>query len=261
MRSPKRKKFKQKKESCNMKKSFILLYGVFAYIIALIGQVWFILYLGEWEFMAERISDTQNSSLLLAFFINILLVMIFGLQHTVMARDFFKNWLTKFIPEAAERSTYVLLSGLALMLVAYFWEPIDGHLWQVENETVAMLLTIASLLGWTFSVVATFIINHFELFGLQQVYLNFLEKETPQIDFQERLFYTFVRHPIQLGVLLGIWFTPNMTFGHLLFSTLFTMYILLGLHYEEKDLLAELGETYALYMQRVSKLIPFGKRS
>jgi len=244
-----------------MNKQLILLYGVFTYIIALIGQVWFILYLGEWAFMPEHISDAQSSSLLVALLVNVILVLIFGLQHTVMARDSFKKWLTKFIPQSAERSTYVLLSGLALMLVAYFWQPIDGDLWRVENETLALVLTIGSLLGWTFSVVATFIINHFELFGLQQVYLNFLEKETPEIDFQERLFYTFVRHPIQLGVLVGIWLTPFMTFGHLLFSVLFTIYILIGLHYEEKDLLKELGETYANYMQRVSKLVPFGKRS
>ena len=244
-----------------MSKISVFIYGVFAYIIGLVGQIWFILYLGEWEFMPERISDAQSSPLMLALFVNFILVVIFGLQHSVMARDFFKIGVTKFIPKAAERSTYVLFSGLSLMLVAYFWEPIDGYLWSVEDETLGIILIIGSLLGWTFSVVATFIINHFELFGLQQVYLNLLEKKMPEINFQERFFYTFVRHPIQLGVLVGIWLTPNMTFGHLLFSILFTIYIFIGLHFEEKGLLHELGDTYAQYMQRVAKLIPFAKRA
>ena len=244
-----------------MHKISIFIYGIIAYVVGLIGQVWFILYLGEWEFMPEHISDAQSSSWFLAVLVNIVLVLVFALQHSVMARDFFKTWLTKFIPQSAERSTYVLLSGFVLMLVAYFWQPIDGDLWRVEDETLAFVLTIGSLLGWTFSVIATFVINHFELFGLQQVYLNLLEKEAPIIEFKERFFYTFVRHPIQLGVLIGIWVTPLMTFGHLLFSVLFTIYIIIGLHYEEKDLISELGETYVDYMHRVSKLIPFGKRS
>ena len=241
-----------------MKKTVILFYGIFAYIIALIGQVWFILYLGYWEFISETIYDSQQLSLVLATAVNLGLVLLFGLQHSIMARSFFKNYLTKFIPQSIERSTYVLFSGIALILVAYFWQPLDGYIWKTEG-VLATVLTTLSLLGWTFSVIATFIINHFELFGLQQVYLNYLEKETPQIDFQERLFYTFVRHPIQLGVLVGIWFTPFMTYGHLMFSLFFTVYIFIGLWYEERDLVAELGETYEAYRNRVSKIIPFGK--
>ena len=239
-----------------MKKTAILFYGIFAYIVALIGQVWFILYLGDWEFMPETIYAPQQLSFVLATAINLALVLLFGLQHSVMARSFFKNYLTRFIPEPAERSTYVLFSGIALILVAYFWQPIDGYVWKTEGM-LAMVLTTISLLGWTFSVIATFIINHFELFGLQQVYLNYLGKERPEIDFQERLFYTFVRHPIQLGVLVGIWFTPLMSYGHLMFSVFFTVYIFIGLWYEEKDLVAELGDVYEAYRSRVAKIIPF----
>ena len=239
-----------------MKKTAILVYGIFAYILALIGQIWFILYLGDWAFMSETIYAPQQFSLTLATTINLALVLFFGLQHSVMARSFFKNYLIKFIPQSAERSTYVLFSGIALILVAYFWQPIDGYIWKTEGA-LATVLTTLSLLGWTFSVIATFIINHFELFGLQQVYLNFLEKETPQINFQERLFYTFVRHPIQLGVLVGIWATPLMSYGHVMFSLFFTVYIFIGLWYEEKDLVTQLGETYEAYRSRVAKIIPF----
>ena len=241
-----------------MKKTAILFYGIFAYIVALIGQVWFILYLGDWEFMTETIYAPQQLSFVLATTVNLALVLLFGLQHSVMARSFFKNYLIRFIPEPAERSTYVLFSGIALILVAYFWQPIDSYVWKTEGM-LATVLTTLSLLGWTFSVIATFIINHFELFGLQQVYLNFLEKETPEIDFQERLFYTFVRHPIQLGVLVGIWFTPLMSYGHLMFSLFFTVYIFIGLWYEERDLVTELGEVYEVYRSRVAKIVPFGK--
>ena len=241
-----------------MNKTVIFLYGIVAYVVALIGQVWFILYLEDWAFIPETIYAPQQLSFALATVVNVALVLLFGLQHSVMARSFFKRHLTKFIPQSAERSTYVFFSGIALILVAYFWQPIDGYVWRTEG-TLATVLTLISLLGWTFSVIATFIINHFELFGLQQVYFNYIEKETPTIDFQERLFYTFVRHPIQLGVLVGIWFTPFMNYGHLMFSLFFTLYIFIGLYYEEKDLIVELGETYEAYRNRVAKIIPFGK--
>jgi len=241
-----------------MSKILVFIYGIVAYVVALIGQVWFILYLGEWEFMAETINSPQTLSLGLALLVNIALVLLFALQHTGMARNFFKERLLKIIPEASERSTYVLLSGVVLILVALYWQTIDGYVWKTEGMLSSFLTTL-SLLGWGFSVVATFIINHFELFGLQQVYLNLRDQPTPKIDFQERLFYTFVRHPIQLGVLIGIWVTPTMSYGHLVFSLLFSLYIFIGLWFEERDLLAELGEHYETYRQRVGMIVPFVK--
>lgn len=234
----------------------IFLYGVLSYMVALAGQLWFILYLGEWEFMERTVSSPQTLPVWAALIINTALVILFGLQHTVMARQWFKDHLTRYIPQSAERSTYVLLSGIALIAVVLFWQPVDGIVWKVDAEPWHTLLIVTYLLGWLFSVVASFIINHFELFGLQQVYLNLKNREVPDIAFQEKLFYTFVRHPIQLGVLIGIWFTPMMTYGHLFFSVLFSLYILVGLYYEEIDMKQHFGVLYSDYKKRVGMLFP-----
>ncbi|MBV5321256.1 MAG: isoprenylcysteine carboxylmethyltransferase family protein, partial [Sulfuricurvum sp.] len=171
----------------------------------------------------------------------------------------FKKYLTKIIPLAAERSTYVLFSGLALGLICLYWQPLEGVLWHVDNEIIRNLLTAGYLFGWLFSLFSTFIINHFELFGLQQIYLNFINKPAPAIDFKEKLFYKFVRHPIQLGVLIGLWLTPTMSYSHLMLSCTLTIYIFVGLWFEERDLIAELGDTYKEYQKRVRMFLPFPK--
>ena len=233
----------------------VFLYSIFAYIIGLVGQIWFILYLGDWDFL-ETIHAPQHTSTPLAIFVDVLLVLLFALQHTVMARQWFKSKITKYIPKVTERSTYVLLSGVALLLIALYLEPVDGVVWQFKESVFGWLLTGMMLFGWVFSVVATFIINHFELFGLQQGYLHIKNKTMPDNHFQEIFFYKYIRHPIQLGVLIGIWFTPVMTYGHLLLSILFTIYIFIGLHYEEKDLVLELGDVYTQYKQRVGMMFP-----
>jgi len=233
----------------------VFIYSILAYIIGLLGQVWFILYLGEWD-VVQTIHQPQQSSTGFAVVVDVVLVLIFALQHSVMARQWFKVKTTHLIPMATERSTYVLLSGLALLLIVLYWQPIDGDLWRFEEGSMCWLLTGMMLFGWSFSVVVTFVINHFELFGLQQGYLHFKEKPTPTIEFQENFLYKFIRHPIQLGVLMGIWFTPVMTYGHLLLSLLFTLYIFVGLYFEEKDLVAELGEVYLDYRERVGMMIP-----
>jgi len=233
----------------------VFLYSIFAYIIGLIGQIWFILYLGDWEFVTN-IHRHQNSLTIYAILVDTLLVLIFALQHSVMARDWFKSKINKIIPSASERATYVLSSGIALILIVLYWQPIDGNIWAVQDTFFWWVLTGLMLFGWFFSVVATFVINHFELFGLQQGYYYLKNRETPDIDFQENFLYKFIRHPIQLGVLIGIWFTPIMTFGHLLLSFLFTIYIFVGLYYEEKDLVRELGEAYIDYKKRIGLIIP-----
>lgn len=242
-----------------MNKFIIFIYGIVAYSIALIAQVWFILYIGEWEFMETAINTQYPVAFISAFSINLILVSIFALQHSVMARSFFKNYLTKIIPQAAERSTYVLFSGLALGLICWYWQPLEGFLWQVDNETGKILLTTGYLFGWAFSLFSTFIINHFELFGLQQIYFNLLNKPTPPADFKEKLFYKFVRHPIQLGILIGLWLTPTMSYSHLMLSVTLSLYIFIGLKYEERDLIATLGNTYKEYQKRVRMMLPFPK--
>jgi len=237
-------------------KSTIFLYGIFAYLVALYGQIWFIFYIGDWDFMTHTINDKQTLPTLWAVVIDTALVVLFGLQHSVMARNWFKSHLTKYLPQPAERSTYVLLSGIVFIIICLWWQPIDGVLWDVKSPFLWYLLTGGYLFGWIFSVVATFVINHFELFGLQQVYLHLTNKPAPQNTFSEKLFYKFVRHPIQLGVLLGIWITPVMSYGHLLLAILFTVYILIGLYFEEKQLQDELGTEYKEYMKRVGFMFP-----
>lgn len=242
-----------------MSRSIIFIYGIFAYTLALIAQMWFILYIGEWKFMPSTINTQYPVPLMSALLINLALVLLFSLQHSLMARTLFKKYLTKVIPVAAERSTYVLFSGVALGLICLYWQPLDGFLWQVDNEIGRTLLSAGYLFGWTFSLFSTFIINHFELFGLQQIYLNLINKPTPAIDFKEKLFYKFVRHPIQLGVLIGLWITPTMSYSHLMLSFTLTIYIFVGLWFEERDLISVLGNIYKEYQQRVRMMLPFPK--
>lgn len=242
-----------------MSKFIVFIYGIFSYAAALSAQVWFILYIGGWEFMANTVDSQHPVPLAPALAINIGLVILFSLQHSGMARSSFKKQLTKIIPQAAERSTYVLFSGIALGLICLYWQPLDGFLWQVDNETGKALLTSGYLFGWLFSLFSTFIINHFELFGLQQIYLNLTNRSVPSVDFKEKLFYKFIRHPIQLGVLLGIWFTPSMSYSHLMLSVALSAYIFIGLKYEERDLVRALGSVYEDYQKRVRMLLPFPK--
>ncbi len=234
----------------------IFLYGIATYTLALLAQLAFTLYVGGFKLFGRSINDPQTMPTLLAVLINILLAALFGLQHSTMARARFKAVITKFIPGASERSTYVLMSGVALFIVTFLWQPIDGYLWYFEDGLAYYLLLALFIFGWSFSVIATFVINHFELFGLQQVYFHLKgipEKETP---FQEKLFYKYIRHPIQLGVIIGLFFAPTMSYSHLLLATLFTIYIFIGLYFEEKDLQKELGETYKEYKRRVGMMLP-----
>lgn len=242
-----------------MSKAIIFMYGLFSYTVALIAQVWFILYIGEWTFMPITVNTYYPVPLIDALSINFALIVLFSLQHSVMARSFFKTYLTKIIPQAAERSTYVLFSGLALGLICLYWQPFEGFLWHVDNETGKILLTAGYLFGWGFSLFSTFLINHFELFGLQQIYLNLLNKPAPSIDFKEKLFYKCVRHPIQLGILIGLWVTPSMSYSHLMLSITLSLYIFIGLWYEERDLISEWGDTYREYRKRVRMILPFPK--
>lgn len=239
-----------------MKKILIFLFGIFAYATALVAQIWFIFWLGDWSFLTTNIDSPAQNSIAIALLTNSTLMLIFALQHSVMAREFFKHHITKLIPEAMERSVYVLLSGLALGAIPLFWQGLEGMLWQAQNELVSTALTALYLGGWLFSLSATFIINHFELFGLQQSYFELVGKSAKPIEFQERFFYRFIRHPIQFGVLVGIWATPNLSYSHLLLASGLTLYILVGLWFEERDLVKFFGDVYNEYKRRVGMLMP-----
>ena len=235
---------------------FIFFYSILAYLIGLGGLIYFVLFIGGWDFLPFHIESGVADNANQAFLINGGLVLLFGLQHSVMARPAFKKRFTKLIPQAAERSTYVLLSGVMMLVISYFWQPMNGVLWEVFNPIARFLLTAGYLFGWAFAVVATFVINHFELFGLQQAYNNLVGKPEATPKFTARFLYSMVRHPLQLGVLIGLWSTPTMSLTHLFLSITFTIYIFIGLYFEERDLVATLGSEYEAYQQRVPKIIP-----
>ncbi|MEM7126083.1 MAG: methanethiol S-methyltransferase [Chloroflexota bacterium] len=244
-----------------MKRLFILLYGILGYMIGMGGLTYFILFVGGWDFLPFHIDSGAPDTLSSAFLINIGLITLFGLQHSVMARPSFKKAWTRIIPKSAERSTYVLISGVTMILICYFWQPVPGFLWKVENPVGWSLLTTGYGLGWVLAVVATFLINHFDLFGLQQVYLNLRNKPEPAPAFTETFLYRMVRHPLQLGILIGIWVAPTMSISHLILSVGMTTYIFIGLYFEEKDLVASLGKEYQAYQKRVPKILPLPRPS
>ena len=234
----------------------IFIFGIFAYIFALVGQLAFTFYVGGFRVFGRSINDPQQLSSLEAVSIDIALTIFFGIQHSVMARQWLKSFIVKVVPKEAERSLYVLISGVALFVVTLFWQPINGFLWKFEDGFAYYLLLALFIFGWSFSVVATFIINHFELFGLQQVYYHLKNKKPKDVPFSEKLFYKYIRHPIQLGVIIGLFFAPTMSYSHLLLATLFTIYIFIGLYFEEKDLIKELGTVYVDYKKRVGMMFP-----
>lgn len=237
----------------------VLCYGVVAYLIGLSGLLYFLLYVGGWEFLPLHIDSRQPGPLPRAIAINLGLILLFGIQHSVMARIRFKHRMTKLLPHAIERSTYVLLSGLLMYLICGLWQPIAGTLWSIENEYLATLLIAVQISGWLILVGATFEIDHFELMGLRQVWQHARSQEFQRPPFKEKYLYRIVRHPIQLGILIGMWVTPVMTITHLMMAITMTVYIFIGLYFEEQTLIAMIGQRYEEYRKRVPKLIPFLK--
>jgi len=242
-----------------MNKFIILVYGLIAYLVFLISFLYAIAFIGDY-LVPKTINSETESTGLTAVIINLVLLSIFAIQHSVMARPAFKARWIKIIGEPAERSTYILLTSLALLLIFWKWQPINTLVWEVENSTIAILIIGISAIGWGIVLLSTFMISHFELFGLTQIFDNFKNRTSQSPKFQTNFLYKIVRHPIMLGFIIAFWVTPVMTVGHLLFASITTVYILIAVKYlEEKDLRKTLGEKYEDYQLKVPMIIPFSK--
>jgi protein-S-isoprenylcysteine O-methyltransferase Ste14 len=186
-------------------------------------------------------------------------VLLWGVQHSVMARPAFKRIWTRIIPAHTERATYVLASALGLGVLMAGWQPIAGGVWHVDAPAARVAIWAVAACGWGLLLAATFEIDHFALFGVKQPLLALRGKTLPKAELRTKLIYRFVRHPIQTGILVGMWATPDMTASHALFAGLMTAYVMVGLYFEERELVREFGEGYREYRRRVAKLIPFTK--
>jgi protein-S-isoprenylcysteine O-methyltransferase Ste14 len=236
-----------------------LAYGIATYV-AFLGTF---LYLVAWsgDFLVSRTVDSGAAAALgAAIAIDVGILSLFAVQHTIMARATFKHWWTRFVPAPLERSTFVLFTVAILILMILEWRPLPDVVWRLENPVLVGALWALFWLGWVVVLVSTFLIDHFELFGLKQVFHYALGKPPPHTAFRERLFYRHVRHPLMLGFLIAFWSAPTMTQGRLLFCVVTTVYILLAIRIEERELVSIHGEAYEQYRRRVPMLIPTGRR-
>jgi protein-S-isoprenylcysteine O-methyltransferase Ste14 len=233
-----------------------LVYGVLAYVIFFLSFLYAIGFV-EGLIVPKAIDTGAVAPLSEALLVNVLLLSVFALQHSVMARKSFKRWWTQFVPVSVERSTYVLFSSLALALLCWQWRPLPDVVWRIADPQVAAAITGLSFLGFLLVLTSTFLINHFELFGLHQVVANLAGRPMPQQRFRTPLLYGFVRHPLYLGFIIAFWAAPVMTLGHLLFAAVTTAYIFVGIFLEERDLIALFGDEYRRYRKTASMLIPW----
>jgi protein-S-isoprenylcysteine O-methyltransferase Ste14 len=229
--------------------SYLIFLGTFLYAIGFVGN----------RFVPKSIDSGAASALVPALAVNTALLLLFAVQHSVMARPWFKRWWTRFVPASIERSTFVLFASLVLILLYWQWRPLPDAVWILDGPA-AVAMEILFWTGWGIVLISTFMISHFHLFGLTQVHHHFLGKKAAEPEFKVAGFYRMVRHPIMAGFLIAFWSTPRMTFGHLLFAAATTGYILVALQFEEHDLARMFGEKYRRYRQEVRMLIPFPKR-
>jgi protein-S-isoprenylcysteine O-methyltransferase Ste14 len=236
-----------------------VIYGVVAYGFTLVALLYLIGFVGN-LIVPKSIDSGSAGPLVQSVIVDTMLIGLFALQHSVMARQGFKRWWTRIVPPSVERSTYVLFTSVILLILYWQWQPIPALVWSVHNPIAAAVLDGIFWLGWVVLVASTFMLSHFELFGLSQVFARLFGKQLSDAKFRAPLLYRHVRHPIYLGVLLAVWATPAMTAGHLLFSAAITAYILVGIQLEERDLLQQFGNQYRNYRQHAAMLVPLPGR-
>jgi len=230
-------------------------YGVVVYLVFLVTFIYAVGFVGNLG-VPRGLDSPATAPWLESLLIDLLLLSVFAVQHSVMARKGFKAWWTKIVSPSVERSTYVLAASLALGALCIHWKPIDGTVWSIQDATAVNIIQAVFWLGWGILLLATFLINHFELFGLRQTYAALTGKPIPQQEFRTPGLYKHVRHPIYLGFVISFWATPEMTLGHLLFAVGGTGYILVGIWFEERDLVAHFGDRYRAYREQVGMLFP-----
>ena len=244
-----------------LKRILFFIYGVFSYAIFLGTFLYAIGFIGNFG-VPTALDGPATKPLGISLAIDLGLLTVFAVQHSLMARKGFKDWWTQIVPKPIERSTYVLFSSVALILLFVLWQPLGGVVWSVEDPTGRIVLRALFGFGWALVLVSTFLINHFDLFGLRQVWRNLLGQPATGMKFRTPGPYRLVRHPLYVGWLFAFWTTPVMTFAHLLFSIMTTAYILIAIQLEERDLVREFGDTYEDYRRKVPMLFPsFRKRA
>jgi protein-S-isoprenylcysteine O-methyltransferase Ste14 len=238
------------------KRSLALLYGLVCYVVFLATFLYAIGFVSNF-LVPVSIDSAPDGDFIGSLLTDLVLLMIFAIQHSVMARPAFKRWWTRFVPEVVERSTYVLAASLALILLFVYWRPLGGIVWSVEGSVSVAMLYVLCAFGFLLVLASTFLINHFDLFGLRQVWLYFIGKPYRPIGFRTPGPYRMIRHPLYAGFILAFWATPVMSIAHLVFAIATTCYILLAIQFEEHDLVTSLGTPYRDYRKHVPMLIPF----
>lgn len=242
-----------------IKRTAVLLYGAIGYLLGVASLLYLIAFLFNLA-VPKTIDSWSSAGGLAAALVDLALIALFGLQHSVMARRGFKTRLARVLPPAAERSTYMLATALVIFALCLAWQSLPGVVWQAGQPLLRHGLVAVGLAGWALVLVSTFLIDHFDLFGLRQVWLHYTGRDYKPLPFKAVGLYRYVRHPIMTGVLIGVWVTPSMTTGHLLFALGMTAYVLVGVHHEEADLVRAFGARYRQYMRSTGRFLPVSAR-
>ena len=239
-----------------MSRAATLLFAVAAYAVFFATFLYLICFVGDLPFAGLTVDRGPEAPVTIAIVINVLLIALFGIQHSVMARQGFKQAWTRIVPVPAERSVYVLIASLILIVLFLFWRPIEGTVWDARGTALEVPLWVAFAAGWGIVLISTFLLNHFELFGLQQAWFHMRGREAEPPKLRQPLFYKYVRHPLYSGFFLAFWATPHMSYGHLLLAAGMSVYMLIAIRYEEHDLVGHYGDEYVRYRQDVGMLTP-----